>query len=91
MVLDRASGGRTQQSPFDVNQDHDFSITDLIDFDDSGNEVASGVNVTGGTSGFTLSENKDVALIPRFDGEVTKKEMNLGVPVRGRQTWRQLR
>jgi type IV pilus assembly protein PilY1 len=91
MVLNQATGGRLQTSPFDVDKDGNFSPSDLLDFGDSGNETASGIDVTGGTPGFVLAQGHDLALIPEFDGSVTGAELNLGVPVSGRKSWWQLR
>jgi type IV pilus assembly protein PilY1 len=91
MVLNQATGGRLQTSPFDVDKDGNFSPSDLLDFGDSGNETASGIDITGGTPGFVLAQGHDLALIPEFDGSVTGAELNLGVPPSGRKTWWQLR
>jgi type IV pilus assembly protein PilY1 len=91
MVLNRATGGRLTKSPFDVNADGAFSLADYLSFGDSGNESASGIDVTGGRPGIILSGGKDLALIPKFDGTIEAEEVNLGVPKAGRKSWTQLR
>ncbi len=92
MVLNRATGGRTVKTPFDVNNDNAFTMNDYLSFGDTGKEIASGVKITGGgTPGFILSDKKDRVLISQFDGNIEDRELDLGLPVRGRQTWRQIR
>jgi type IV pilus assembly protein PilY1 len=91
MVLDQATGGRLKTTAFDVNNDSKFDTSDYLSFGDSGKEAASGIDVTGGTPGFILAGGKDLAVIPEFDGSVSEEELDLGIPVKGRKTWRQLR
>lgn len=92
MILDQATGGRLNQSAFDVNNDYLFDGDDSLGFGDGGNEAASGKNITGGTPGFVLDDKgNDIALVPEFNGSVTEEELNLGVADMGRKTWRQMR
>ena len=61
MVLDRGSGGRLQQSPFDVNNSLTFDHSDKLGFGDTGTEIASGIKLDkgGNTPTFVFSKAKN--------------------------------
>ena len=99
MVLDQATGGRLESSPFDINGDQLFDPTDFIEFGDPIDVSASGIKLEfGGGLGTIFNGNDDnsgrdldVVLTSRNDGGNDATAINTQGPQTGRKSWRQLR
>lgn len=97
MELNAASGGTPTQSPFDVNNDGNFSTADYLTVTNGSNTATSyvsgfqsSVGVIGMPAVFlSLDKEKEVKVLNGMQGISTLQE-NPGTGPLGRQNWRQI-
>lgn len=95
MVVDAATGGRTDFSALDVNGDRMFNSADKVSVNDK-NVTTSGVKIDGGApgrAGFAIARKLglDIAIIPVSNASISAIDVNVGLLPQGRRTWQELR
>lgn len=95
MVVDAATGGRTDFSALDVNGDRMFNSDDKVSVNDK-NVTTSGVKIDGGApgrAGFAIARKLglDIAIIPVSNASISAIDVNVGLLPQGRRTWQELR
>lgn len=96
MVVNTATGGRTDFSALDVNGDRMFNDSDTVNSSVDNNATVSGRKISGGApgkAGFIISRalGLEIAEIPVNNGSITPIDVNVGLFPQGRRTWRELR
>jgi type IV pilus assembly protein PilY1 len=94
MDLDALSGKRLQFSPFDLNNDGQFDLSDLVVIDGVGIPVSGLGNAEIlSRPAFVSSTNQEIdyAFTTDTGGDINRNRVNPGPAGVGRQSWRQLR
>jgi type IV pilus assembly protein PilY1 len=94
MELDVLTGGRLDNSPFDLNDDGEFNSDDFMELADGSRVPASGLQTSVGITpkpAVLAGESAEYKFMPGTSGEMQVVRENPGASDLRRQSWRQLR